>query len=123
MENIFKQISPKIYEEKVNIYIMKDDIFMYYLESVVVRGAGWLLVVADVLEVLLPDEGATVLYCTVLYCTVLYCTVLYLTPGQGSRSPLARMSGAAWRVQLSLAWHRSSTVRMASSIRHFSCNK
>ena len=38
--------------------MMKNDILVYYLESVVVRGAGRLLVVADVLEVLLPDEGA-----------------------------------------------------------------
>ena len=38
--------------------MMKNSILVYYLESVVVRGAGRLLVVADVLEVLLPDEGA-----------------------------------------------------------------
>ena len=38
--------------------MMKNDILVYYLESVVVRGAGRLLVVTHVLEVLLPDEGA-----------------------------------------------------------------
>ena len=59
MKNIFRPIWPKIYyTEIVNIYMMKNSILVYYLESVVVRGAGWLLVVADVLEVLLPDEGA-----------------------------------------------------------------
>ena len=40
--------------------------------------------------------------------------------GHGSLSPLARVSGEAWTEQLSCPWHRSSTVRMASSIKHFS---
>ena len=43
-----------------------------------------------------------------------------LTVGQGSLRPLAKVSGEAWTEQLSLPWHLSSTVRMASSIRHFS---
>ena len=45
---------------------------------------------------------------------------LYLMVGHGSLSPLARVSGEAWTEQLSCPWHRSSTVRMASSIKHFS---
>ena len=54
----------------------------------VVRGAGRLLVVADVLEVLLPDEGA---HC----CTVLYCTVLYLPDEGAHRAPPGRHVGGA----------------------------
>ena len=64
-----------------------------HLERVVVRGAGRLLVVADVLEVLLPDEGAHC--CTVLYCTVLYCTVLYLPDEGAHRAPPGRHVGGA----------------------------
>ena len=56
----------------------------------VVRGAGRLLVVADVLEVLLPDKGAHC--CTVLYCTVLYCTCQM-------KGPTAPHQAAMWAVQ------------------------